>query len=80
MLDTLISALEAQFDNDFFTGGIAIAALGVLAALGRAAVPVIKVLVLRYFTVQVSIDSRRPAYRQLVAWRTLIPTAAFAAV
>lgn len=68
MLDALLGPLRAQLDNEFFTGGLALGFIGVLAALGRAAWPAGRILVLRWFAVRVSINSRRPVYRQLVAW------------
>lgn len=68
MFDTLSAFINEQLQNDFFTGGIALAALGVAATLGSWAFPIVKTLFIRHFCVQLTVNTQQPVYHQLLTW------------
>lgn len=68
MFDAFWGLLQAQLENSIFAGGLALGAMGVLAAYGRRLPKVLRHVALTYFSTSITIDSRSALFSQVVAW------------
>lgn len=67
-MDAFDHFLTSALSSDFFAGGLALGAFGVVAALLRIAFMVLYRAVVRRFWISVTLDNRSPTYRHFCIW------------
>lgn len=74
MIEALWSAVTVQLNNQIFTGGLALGALGVAGALATRVLPaLLRFAVESWLLTSVTVDSRSPLFEALVAWLAAHP-------
>ena len=68
MLESLWAALQDQFHNEFFAGGFALGAIGVVLAAAREWPRHALRLLRRHFTTSMDVDNRTPLFRLFTKW------------
>ena len=57
-IDALLAWLEAQFQNDFFSGGLALGAVGILSAVFAKLVPLLRHFAMNRLFTTITVDNR----------------------
>lgn len=68
MIDALYAYLQAQADNSFFAGGLALGAIGVAGGIAARIAYVLVGLIGRRLTVSIVVYSKSEAYEYLLDW------------
>ena len=73
MWDSLLAGLQKQLENQFFSGGLALAAAGLVIGLFHRAWPPVWGFLKRAFVVTAVIDSRNDVFQSVIKWLNSLP-------
>ena len=73
MWDTLVQALQKQMENQFISGGLALAIAGLIVGLFHKTWPLVWGFLKRLFVVTAVIDSRNDVFQSVIKWLNSLP-------